>query len=161
MIFPLAAIPVAILLNGLPLESYNPAYLRAGRVQAPVAPYLTRIADHIGYAGGMMILRRGTAEVRIRTGTYDPKSLPALYIPVAAVLRGLGARVTYDSGRRILEIRIRASDAVQIMSPYPPRAPAARPTTVFTPEPVPTPRPIYTGVPHPRRTPVVRSTSRP
>ena len=161
MIFPPAAIAVAILINGTLLQSYNSAYLRAGRVEAPIAPYLTHVADHIGYAGGVMTLTRGKAQARIRTGIHDPKSLQALYVPIAAVLRGLGARVTFDAGRRVLEIQTRADAVVQTMPPYEPGRQSVPPTRVFTPEPVPTPRPLYTGSPRPRRTPIIRMTSRP
>lgn len=149
------------MLNGSPLQSYNHAYLRAGHVEAPVAPYLTRVADRITYAGEVMIIRRGISEVRIRTGSGDPKSLQALYVPVAPILRALGAQVSFDKQAGVLEIHIRASQLIQTMSPYPRDAPGMRPSRVFTPEPVQTPRPLYTGSPHPRRTPIVRETSRP
>jgi hypothetical protein len=155
------AIPVAIMLNGTPLRSYNPPYLLHGRVEGPVAPYLTRIADRIGYEGSVMIIVRAGVAVRIRTGVHDPKSLQALYVPLAAALRALGARITYDPGRRVLEIQTHADHLVQTMPPYHANPPVPVPATVFTPEPVPTPRPIYTGSPHPRRTPIVRGTSRP
>ncbi|MDQ6930249.1 MAG: hypothetical protein M3126_06260, partial [Candidatus Eremiobacteraeota bacterium] len=61
---------------------------------------------------------------------------------------------------RVLDIEIHSRAEVQTMSPQG-SAPAVAPTMVFTPEPVPTPRPVYTGSPHPRRTPIVRMTSRP
>lgn len=155
------AIPVAVMLNGTPLPSYNPPYLLHGRVQGPVAPYLTRIADRIGYEGGVMIVVRAGTAVRIRTGIHDPTSLQALYIPLAAALRALGAKIAYDSSRRVLEIQTPRNEVLKTMPPYDVNLPLVAPTTVFTPEPVPTPRPVYTGSPHPRRTPIVRSTSRP
>jgi len=155
------AIPIAILLNGSPLRSYNPPYLVHGRIEAPVAPFLTRIADRIGYVGEVMIVIRGNATVRIRTGPHDPKSLQAVYVPIAGALRALGARITYDARRKVLEIQAGGHRLMQTMPPYEVRSPGPAPTTVFTPEPVQTTRPEYTGSPHPRRTPVVRSTSRP
>ena len=155
------AIPVAILLNGTPLRSYNRPYLLRGRIEAPVAPYLTRIADRIGYEGRVMIVVRGNAVVRLPTGVHDPKSLQALYVPIGEALRALGASVTFDAGRRVLEIQTRARAAVRTMPPFVTRTPLVLPTSVFTPEPVATARPVYTGSPHPRRTPIVRSTSRP
>ncbi|GAC1614480.1 MAG: hypothetical protein NVS9B12_15310 [Vulcanimicrobiaceae bacterium] len=142
------------------MQSYNPPYFVRGHVEAPVAPYVTHVADLIGYTGAVMIVRRGPAEVRIRTGARDPKSLQALYVPVAVILRGLGATVSYDAHRRVLQIEMRTNFAVGTMRPS--RASPVSPLGgVFTPEPIATPRPVYTGSPHPRRTPVVRSTSRP
>jgi len=155
------AIPIAILLNGSPLRSYNPPYLIHGRIQAPVAPFLTRVADRIGYEGEVMIIVRGDSSVRVRTGPHDPKSLQAVYVPIAGVLRALGARITYDARRRVLDIQTGVHRLMQTMPPYQVASPVPPPTTVFTPEPVQTPRPAYTGTPHPRRTPIVRSTSRP
>ncbi|MFN2527472.1 MAG: hypothetical protein ABR584_01985 [Candidatus Baltobacteraceae bacterium] len=161
MIFPPMAISIVIMLNGSPLRSYNPPYLIHGRIEAPVAPFLTRIADRIGYAGETMIIVRGNASVRILTGRHDPKSLQAVYVPIAGVLRALGTRVNYDPSRRVLDIQTGGKRPVQTMQPYQVASPLPAPTTVFTPEPVQTPRPVYTGSPHPRRTPIVRSTSRP
>jgi len=155
------AIPIVIMLNGSPLRSYNPPYLIHGRIEAPVAPFLTKVADRIGYAGETMIVVRGSSSVRIRTGPHDPKSLQAVYVPIAGLLRALGTRITYDRGRRVLEIQTGVQKPVQTMEPYQAVSPVPAPTTVFTPEPVQTPRPVSTGSPHPRRTPIVRSTSRP
>lgn len=158
MIFPPAAIPIAILLNGIPLQSYNRPYVAGGQVLAPVAPYVTRIADRISYSGGVMIVSRGRARIAVRIKQSDPTALQNAYVPIAAVLRGLGARVRFNPARRVLEIEIHSHDEVQVMTPD---VPAVAPTMVFTPEPVPTPRPVYTGSPRPRRTPIVRMTSRP
>nr|MDQ6931350.1 hypothetical protein [Candidatus Eremiobacteraeota bacterium] len=141
MIFPPAAIPIAILLNGTPLQSYNRPYVLGGQVLAPVAPYVTRIADRIAYSGGVMIVSRGRARIAIRSTQTDPAGLQAVYVPIAGVLRGLGARVTFDRMHRVLDIEIHSRAEVQTMSPQG-SAPAVAPTMVFTPEPVPTPRPV-------------------
>ena len=161
MIFPPAAIPIAILLNGSTLQSYNRPYLQNGRVVAPVAPYLTRIADRIAYDGRVMVITRGSVHIRIETGVSEPRGLQNLYVPIAPLLRKLGALVAYDPGRHILEVQLRAVRDVRTMAPYSTSEPQVAPTRVFTPEPIVTPRPLYTGSPHPRRTPIVITTSRP
>ena len=155
------AIPIVFMLNGSPLRAYNPPYVLGGRALVPVAPFLTRIADRISYSGGEMIIVRGNSTVRVRTGVHDPSALQSVYVPAAAALRALGARVSYNGSRRELDVETGSRALLQSMQPSAASVPAVAPTTVFTPEPVPTPRPVYSGSPHPRRTPIVRMTSRP
>ncbi|MDP9016938.1 MAG: hypothetical protein M3N19_01280 [Candidatus Eremiobacteraeota bacterium] len=161
VIFPPAAIPIAIMLNGAPLQSYNQPYVLQGRIEAPIAPYITRIADRIAYSGGTMIITRGSSEVRIRVGIREPRSLQAVYVPLATILRRLGARASYDAARRVLEVHVEHAGDLATMPPFVSSHPQGRPIRVFTPEPVASPRPVYTGSPHPRRTPIIITTSRP
>lgn len=161
MIFPPGAIPVAILLNGTPLQSYNHPYVVAGRVRAPVAPYVTRIADRIAFERGALVASRAGFTVRVRTAQLEPQDLSRSYVPVAPLFAGLGARVHYDAQRHVLEVRLPRPAGLTQAPPVQLPQPNVRPTRIFTPEPVVTPRPSYTGTPHPRRTPIVVSTSRP
>jgi hypothetical protein len=161
VIFPPGAIPVAILLNGTPLQSYNHPYVLGGRVRAPVAPYVTRIADRIGFERGSLVASRAGLTVRIRTAQVEPQDLSRSYVCVAQVFAGLGASVHYDAQRHVLEVRLARTAGVTQATPFQPPQPNVSPTRIFTPEPVITPRPVYTGTPHPRRTPIILSTSRP
>ena len=161
MIFPPGAIPVAILLNGVPVHSYNHPFLKGGRIQAPIAPYVTRIADRIGFAPGRLLVSRGALTVRISSAGAEPADFGRTYVPVAPILSGLGATVHYDARRHVLDVQFRGKLQVVPGPPVQTAQPHLVPRTVFTPEPVVTPRPAYTGTPHPRRTPIVVTTSRP
>jgi len=161
VIFPPGAIPVAILLNGSPLQTYNRPYLSGGRIRAPIAPYVTRIADRIALERGALLVTRGGQTFRIRTGAFDPQSLPRVYVEVVPLHRRFGARVVYDSQRHVLDVQLPRRRDVLPGAPLQSAQPHVTPTRVFTPEPLITPRPAYTGTPHPRRTPIVVTTSRP
>lgn len=152
---------MAILLNGAALQSYNRPYIAGGRVCAPVAPYITRIADRIGFERGALVASRAGLTVRIRAPRFEPQDLSRSYVPVVTVFTGLGARVHYDAQRHVLEVQLPRAAGVKPVPPFQPPQPHVRPTLIFTPEPVVTPRPAYTGTPHPRRTPIVVTTSRP
>lgn len=161
MIFPPGAIPVAILLNGVPVQSYNHPFLSGGRIRAPIAPYVTRIADRIALQPGLLVASRGTLTVRVRTVAAEPADYGRAYVPVVQIFRGLGATVRYDAHLHVLEVQLRGKLPVAAGTASQTAQPNVVPRTVFTPEPVTTPRPVYTGTPHPRRTPIVVSTSRP
>ncbi|PZR57378.1 MAG: hypothetical protein DLM50_06180 [Candidatus Meridianibacter frigidus] len=161
MIFPPSFIPVTVLFAGSPVHGYNHAYLRRGRVVAPVVPFVSRVADRIEYQGRSMLIHRGTTTARIRIQPTDPHALESTYVEIAPIVRALGLTVTYAAARRELEIRFPRAAAVAPMSASTISPPIPAPPTVFTPEPVTTPRPLYTGSPHPRRTPIIISTSSP
>jgi len=103
------------------------------------------------YEGDTLVIVRGGHFVRVRLRERAPDALDRVYVPLADVLRALGALVTYD--RRTVEIRIVARP-LGTPTPFDVAAPQVSPSAVFTPAPVPTPRPIWTGVPLPRRTPL-------
>lgn len=162
MIFPPGAVPVAILLGGVPTTSYNHPYVIGGRIRAPIAPYVTRIADRIAAERGVLVASRGALTVRIRSAAVaEPADYGRAYVEVARIFRGLGATVHYDARRHVLDVQLPRQPAVGAQTPVQTAQPLAVPRKVFTPEPVVTPRPAYTGTPHPRRTPIVVSTSRP
>ncbi len=161
MISPLAAIPITIIIGGAPVQSYNHPYLLHARIMAPVIPFVTRCADRISYRRDVMVIRRDGRVARIFTGVIEPATLQGYYVAVAPTLRLLGARVSYDLDSRKLYVECLGPAPLRTMRPNEQLAPHVRPTTVFTAEPVVTPRPMYTGSPHPRRTPIVVTTPRP
>lgn len=152
-VFPPAA-AVTIVLDGQAVPAYIGAYEAQGRVLAPVRPFLTGIADRLWFDGDVLVIQRDGRIVRIPIASRMPDALDRAYIPIAPVLRELGAVVRYDEERR--EMLVRSPDAGEIATPQPfdPNAPAVAPHVVFTPTPVPTPRPVWTGPPLPRRTPL-------
>ena len=105
-----------------------------------------------------MIVTRRTLRVRVRAPLGEPHGLQAVYIPIVPVLRSLGAKIRFDARRHRLDVRFSAGPAIL---PFSPSVQQTAPAVVFTPEPIVTPRPLYTGSPHPRRTPIVVTTSRP
>lgn len=150
MLFPPATV-VTVTIDGRPVLAYHAAYLLGGHVYAPLRPFVTRVAYRLWYEGETLVIARGDRQVRLRLQPRQPSALDVAYVPLADILRGLGAAVTYQPNH--LEIRTRY---IPLSSPTPfnPALPSAAPQTIFTPVPVPTPRPVWSGSPLPRRTPL-------
>jgi hypothetical protein len=150
MLFPPAA-AVTVTFDGRPVAAYHGAYLRGGHVYAPLRPFATRVAFAVWYEGDTLVIARAGREARVRLNPREPSALDDVYVPIADVLRALGARVSY--AQRRLDVQTRY---VPLSSPTPFDAtlPSAPPQTIFTPVPSPTPRPVWTGSPLPRRTPL-------
>jgi len=143
--------PVTIVVDGRPLAAYVRAYLYAGRVLAPARPLLTQVADRLWFDGDMLVVERGARRVRVPVDRALRGRLDSLYVTVGPVLRGIGAQVSYDPVGRRMTVR---SPGQSLASPTPfnPALPSPPPHDVFTPEPIPTPRPVWSGSPLPRRT---------
>ncbi len=161
MIFPLAASALTVVLNGTVVRSYNQPFLQAGRVMAPLEPFVTCVAASIEYSGGELVVRRADrfAEVPI-AGQPQPARFQSTFVPIAPVLRTLGARVTYDAKLRALIVEVPRLP-LATPTPFNPAVPWVPPRAVFTPTPAQTSRPVVTGTPAPRRTPLPVSTSVP
>ena len=154
MIFPLAVTALHVVINGIPVRSFNPAFLRAGRVLAPLDPFLTSVVASIEYSGNVLIVRRADRFAQIAMPTQsDPGEFSKTFVAIGPVLRTLGISVSYDNARRTLYVR---ADSMPVTTPTPfnPAVPAALPQVVFTPSPQPTSIPKVTGSPLPRRTPL-------
>lgn len=161
MIFPLAVLPIALILNGSPLVSYNSAYLKDNRIVAPIAPLFTQIADRIAYSAGHLTIVRGDRFAQIPLQRVLPSEYSKTFVPAGTVLRALGMGVRFDAATHTLYITNPLPVPSAAMTPFNPNAPRVLPSEVFTPQPVATPRPVFTGVPRPRRTPVAVSSSPP
>lgn len=140
--------PVAVLLDGHPLAAYERAYLADGRVYAPVSPLLTRLADRLWIDGTTLIVERGARRVRV--------PLLGDYVMIGPVLRAIGAPAQYDPATSRLTVFTPPRSVVNTPTPFDPAAPHAAPTAVFTPLEPATPRPVWSGSPLPRRTPLPR-----
>jgi hypothetical protein len=141
-----------VVIDGRPLAAYGRAYLAGGRVFAPVAPLLTRLADGFWFEGETLVVERAGRRVRVRLAPVFSSQLAGAYVPAGPVLRALGASARYEqSGHRlIVSVPLRA--VVASPTPFNPALPSIAPSAVFTPMPAATPRPIWTGSPLPRRT---------
>jgi hypothetical protein len=143
-----------VLIDGRPLATYVRAYVAGGRVFAPLSPVLTRVADRLWFEGNELVVERGERRVRIRLASVPGDRLNGSYVAVGPVLRALGASVRYDSGSRRLSVRLSPHATVVSPAPFDATLPSVAPNAVFTPAVPSTPRPIWTGSPLPRRTPL-------
>ncbi len=151
-ILPLAA-AVTVLLDGRPVAAYSRAYVAAGRTYAPLAPYVTRVADRLGYRAGTVVIDRGARYARVALRSVTPDALDRQYVAIAPILRALGESVRYDPKAHVVYVCSRQAVSVATPPPFDPLAAQVAPRVVFTPAPVPTPRPIWRGPALPRRTP--------
>lgn len=149
-VFP-PGVPVVVLVDGRRISAYNQAYANAGRIFAPVRPYVTALADRTWYDGDRLAITRDghTVYVTLRATAADVPN--GAYVPLAAVARELGARVEYRRGE--LDIFTAPRAVIPAPTAVPPGALVA-PRVVFTPMPVPTPRATWNGLALPRRTPL-------
>jgi len=166
----LAAIVVTVLVDGALVDGSTAARLYGDVVVAPLAPYLDRIAERIEVdpSGKRIVFVRDGRSVAVTVGSPVIRSgsralvLPiAPYlragetlIPLAAVARALGASVDYDAVSRTVSVAT-IPEPLASLTPDSAYRPPSRPLATFTPNPTPAPKVEVTGVPKPRRTPIV------
>ncbi|MHB8146259.1 MAG: hypothetical protein ACYDGM_03225 [Vulcanimicrobiaceae bacterium] len=151
---PMAA--VAIRVNGAPVATYIHPYEAHGEVFAPVRPFITRFADRLWFERGTLVIERDGRRVRVRLPARMPDALDRAYVAIAPILRALGERVQYDPHRRLVEVRSTSDHPITAPTPFVTLAHPVAPRVVFTPVPVATARPVWTGPAIPRRTPIPR-----
>ena len=142
-----------MLVDGRPLPAYQRAYVECGRVFAPLAAVVLRVADRVWLENDTLVIQRDGRRVRVRVGASYPQRMGSTYVAVGPLLRQLGEAVDYQRAGRRLEVTTVRPTVAQ-PSPFAANAPSVPPRSVFTPQPVPTPRPVWTGSPLPRRTPL-------
>jgi hypothetical protein len=166
----IGAIVVTVLVDGALVDGSVAARLCGDVVVAPLAPYLGRIANRIVVDpnGERIVFERNGRSVAVRVGSSVISSggirrpLPiAPYlrageplIPLAAVARALGASVDYDATSRTVNVAT-IPEPLASLTPDPSYTPPSPPLTTFTPNPTPAPKVEITGIPKPRRTPIV------
>lgn len=147
---------LTILIDGSPLAMSQPPRIVAGRIMAPLVPVMTRIADAISVRGDRTIVfDRGRREVSVLLALRTPCPECDVYVPLAAVVRGLGGAVRYDPHAGSVELSFSPPE-LRTPAPYDMLAPPhpAATTLTWPSAPSPTPRPVVVGTPQPRRTPV-------
>jgi hypothetical protein len=161
---------VTVLLNGALVVGAQPASLAQGIVVAPLAPYLEDLADRIttDLDGRRITFERGDRRIAVTVDSLEAqngsiaRTLPIapffrcglVEVPLAAVARALGASVVYDAAAHV--VRIDAPLApLATATPAPPGSAPTGPFVTFPPPQTPAPRPTVTGIPQPRRTPIV------
>ncbi len=153
-ILPVSAPAVTVAIDGREVRSYEPAVLIDDRVVAPVAPFVTQLADRVVIDGSWIIIERAGRVARVRVDTVDPRRYDVVYVSLAAALRPLGITVHYDPGTRRLTVTTHPAPLVTTPVPSASEPLEPQPHVVFTPTPQASPRPVYTGPPQPRRTPL-------
>lgn len=162
--------PVTVLIDGSPVEGSIAARLRAGVVVAPLEPYLGEIAQRIetGDNGLRIVFERGERSFAVSIGSRVARAGPAVeslpiapylrggdaFIPLAAVARALGACVDYDGATKTVHVSLEP-DPLGTLTPLPGWTAGPGPFQTFAPPATPEAAPRFTGVPKPRRTPIV------
>lgn len=145
--------PVTVVVDGRRAPQYARAFVVNGRVYA-TASLVGSLADRMWIAGRMLVVQRDGRHVRIAVTTGWRTVPEATYVAIGPLLRALGDGVYFRSEARVLEVRTPRVTPIATPTPYVQSPIAPRVRAVFTPEPVPTPRPVWTGSPQPRRTPL-------
>ncbi len=153
--------PVTISIDGRLLMQYVRAYVSAGRVYAPVSPLLRRLADAVWFDGSRLVVRRAGRQLGVPLAGGSWAAPQSAFVEIAPVLRFLGDAVRYDAQSRRLDVRTPPPAPLDSPTPYQPQPQAQAPRAVFTPSPQPTTRPVWTGSPLPRRTPLPSASGRP
>lgn len=131
-----------MVIDGAPVRTYRPAIILDGRTYAPVHPFLTSAAERISRNGNVLVVQRDGRSVRLHAGGY---------VPIAPVLRALGASVLYVNHQVVVRFH---RTAVSVPTPFDAAVPQISPRAIFTPIAPETPRPVWSGSPLPRRTPI-------
>lgn len=164
----LAATLVTVMLDGMPLDASTAAFIDRGRVVAPLDPFVRAIADRIEDTPGGVRIVRGKRSIVVRIGSNVARDgtitqpLPmAPYlragltiIPLAAIARALGGMVRYERTGNVLRIDVEPSP-IEGFTPVPYVPPPAGSVPTFAPRATPAPRETVSGIPKPRRTPIL------
>lgn len=157
----LGATVLTVMLNGKPLRSYIPVYVREGRIIAPLDPYVTSVVASIEQSGRVLLVRRADRFAQVSMPALPhPAAFPATLVELGPLLRTIGIRISYDKPRHTVYIETPPTP-LTTPTPFNAAVPSAPPRVVFTPSPQPTTRPVVTGTPLPRRTPLPLDTSVP
>ncbi len=139
---------VEVRLDGRPVLAYHRVILRRNIVMAPILPFALRFAHIIGQTPRLLTLERRDDIVRVRV--EGAGGVPRFGL--AGPLRAFGFGVRFDAQKKILWVTSPMRRPLVISTPFRGAPMAAR--AVFTPTPVQTPRPPFTGPMRPRRTPI-------
>jgi len=161
--------PVTVVIDGRRVDTSRPARLEQGVVVAPLDPFVRDIAERIdgGDSGSRFTIVLGSRSIAISIGSRRARAndfevrlpiAPALhgtepFAPLAVLVRALGGSVAYDAASRTLAISI-VPAPVTTMTPTASQ-PSAGPHETFAPKENEPPPPAPTGIPRPRRTPIV------
>jgi len=153
---------VTVVIDGRRVDASEGARLDRGVVVAPLDPFVRDVAERItddgpaGLGRGYTIVR-GSRSVSVwiaGPAARDDVTSKTTVVPLAAIARALGASVDYDARSRTIVI-VTTPEPLVTMTPFATYAPPPGPHVTFAPKETPSPVPTVTGIPHPRRTPIV------
>jgi hypothetical protein len=166
----LVAAPVTIVISGRRVDASSPALVRDGVIVAPLVPYVREIAERIDGDGGgrRFVARLGSRSVAFTIGLPEAdfdgarRPLPVApylregeaYVPIAAIARALGGSAAYDGPSHTLSL-VFVPEPLTTMTPLAHYVAPPGPLPTFTPKATPAPQPVVTGIPRPRRTPIL------
>jgi hypothetical protein len=155
----IALIVVTVVLGGISLPSSQPAWVSPqGFVYAPIDPIVQSIAQSVQVDPrdlAVTIERNGKRAVLASPEDVVAQADGTIYVRLATVVRDLGGSASFDSVRKVVTIEMPGPAPVTSPTPFNPANPSVAPTMIFTPQPTTTPRPAPSGIPQPRRTPVL------
>ncbi len=152
-IFPVG-LAVLVLLDGQAIPSYSGAFEAGGRILGPPVPFVSAVAQRGWREGDFAVFERDGRRTRIRLSRSGAQALQLQAVPLAEPLRALGERVRYDARSRTLFVTTPGDGKAPLARAFSPQSQTVAPRGVFTPEPIATPRPVWSGSPFPRRTPL-------
>jgi hypothetical protein len=144
---------VTVVVDGHIVGAADPARLVGGRVIGPIVPFGQALAQRITVdpVAGTITLecrdRRWTIALPLE-GDRGP-------IGLGAAARALGDHVRYDGAAHTLFIASPVPRPLATMTPFAGYSPPPGVLPTFAPVERPTPRPTVSGIPQPRRTPIV------
>jgi hypothetical protein len=145
-------VTVIVVVAGRRIDASHGARLENGVVFAPLDPFVRDIAERIdGDGSGLrFVLRRGDRSITLVPRICDGEP----YVALAATVRALGGSAEYVGRAHLLSIVFVPTPLVT-MTPFAGYVAPPGPLPTFTAKPTDAPRPVVTGVPRPRRTPIV------
>jgi hypothetical protein len=161
---------VTVVIAGRRIDSSRSARLEGDVIVGPIDPFVRDIAERIEGDGTnrRFVIRRGDRSVTFEIGRSIARTdaaaqtrplAPMLrrgepFVPLAAIARDLGATVCYDRASKTLSIVLSPLPIVTV-PPVVRYVPPPGPLPTFTAKPTPAPQATVTGIPHPRRTPIL------
>ncbi len=158
-----------MIFDGQLIAASQSAYIQAGTIMAPLDPFILRVATSVESDGQRRItIQRGAHAVTLVQGepiarvdgTLKPLPIAPyvrdgrLIIPLAAIARSLDVRVRYEPAVHAAYLFSERAGPLATMTPFVAPPVLALPVPTFTADPIVTPRPVFTGIPRARRTPI-------
>src|SRR2546423_9636109 len=118
MVMLLAMAAVNVVLDGRLLVGSRPAMLNGGVILAPLDPFVRRFADRIDVDITRSIVRIARRERSITVPIAPYVREEQIVIPLALVVRALGATAYYEGWRTTLSIVSPPGDQIATPTPY-------------------------------------------
>jgi Copper amine oxidase N-terminal domain len=152
---PAAAGPVAVTVNGRPVDLAPPPIMQAGRLFVPLRGVFEELGASVVFSNGQINATGSGHTVSLHVGSQQAfvdgqsEMLDAapfivgasVYVPLRFVSQALGALVNYDGHNQLVAIATEAAPAEQAATTHP-----SAPPPTPAPTAPPTPRPNHEGV---------------